>query len=155
MRILFTSLVIAILVPALPGCDWGSGGGATTETEEARRTWAAFQDGDYSFTVTRSCFCVNAGTYWVQVVGGDISIVQRVQDHEYLPEDQFTDIPTIEDLFDLIDRALRESADEIRFAFDPEAGYPSSISIDWIEPAVDDEIGYTVHGAVPGITTPD
>jgi len=148
-------LSVAILLTLFPACDLFGGGGHTTETDEAREKWSAYQDGDYSFTVTRSCFCANAGTYWVQVVDGDITIVQRVQDHEYLPEEQFEGIPTVDDLFNLIDRALRESADDVQYAFDPDAGYPSSITIDWYRQAIDDEIHYSVSGAGPGITVPD
>ena len=155
MRTITSILSLVILSTVLPACDWFGGNGSTVETEEAREKWAAFQNGDYSYTVTRSCFCGNAGTYWIQVVGGEITIVQRVEDHEYLPEDQFEYLPTVEDLFDLIDRALREGADEVQYAFDPDAGYPSSITIDWIRPAVDDEIHYSVHSAAPGVTTPD
>lgn len=155
MRHLTGTLFVAFVIAVLPGCDLFGGNGHTTETDEAREKWASFQEGDYSFVVTRGCFCANAGTYWIQVVDGEITIVQRVVDHEYLSEDQFEQFPTIGDLFDLIDRALRESADEVQYSFDSDAGYPVSISIDWIRPAVDDEIHYSVQGVAAGITEPD
>jgi hypothetical protein len=51
-------------------------------------------------------------------------------------------MPTMDELFDLIDRADQE-ADHLVVEYD-EAGWPSRIDIDWWTEAVDDEISYRV-----------
>ncbi|NNF03828.1 MAG: hypothetical protein HKN17_05115 [Rhodothermales bacterium] len=155
MKTGFRIVLIALVATTLTGCELVGGNGYPTETARARAQWMAHQDGDYSFVLTRLCECLQAGDYWIQVEDGRISIVQQTWDHAFLPEEAFDAFPTIEDLFDVIDRAIQESAAELHYSFDPDTGYPASIEIDWVRPAVDDEITYRVRSAVPGVTIPD
>ena len=51
--------------------------------------------------------------------------------------------PTIDELFDFVEQAIDEDADELIVAYDQEFFFPTLISIDWIKMAIDDEISHT------------
>jgi hypothetical protein len=59
---------------------------------------------------------------------------------------QYPDIPG---LFAVVEEAATE-ADELDTEFDATYGFPTSISIDWIENAVDDEVAYVMQDFVAG-----
>ena len=60
----------------------------------------------------------------------------------------------IEDLFDLIDRAEAEGADDVHVEYARE-GYPTVVNIDWIRQAVDDEMFMGVSEVVVGVSQID
>jgi len=114
-----------------------------------RETWDAWSDGTYSFSVFRGCFCAWGGQMWIQVVDDEIVTAFMTERNEPVPSEHFGDLHTIDDVFDMIDRAERE-ADELEVEWADE-GYPSRVFIDWIEEAVDDEMHLEISGVVPGI----
>lgn len=58
--------------------------------------------------------------------------------------DYFQHYDTVEKLFDAIQDAIKRDADEVTVTYDPALGYPSNISIDFEEMAIDDEITFVV-----------
>jgi transposase len=52
---------------------------------------------------------------------------------------------TIEGLFAIIESARSRNAARLNATYDPVRGFPTSISIDYIALAVDDEISYTIR----------
>ena len=111
--------------------------------DEARALWEAQAPETYTMTLTRGCECLG-GTWTIlghagEPVGG---IVPRGDD---------IGMPTVDGLFDEIDRALLgdEPAATLDVTYDPALGYPAKLSIDWIEDAIDDEVTYTVSDVQP------
>jgi hypothetical protein len=49
---------------------------------------------------------------------------------------------TVEGLFDYIQAAIDKKAHAVNVVYDAELGYPTSIEVDYIERAVDDEIRF-------------
>lgn len=141
-------LLLALL--ALPACqilgpeDPDVGGSA-----EPREKWESVSDGTYSFILMRGCFCAYGGTYWVQVVDGEVVYAHRTFDNDPVPADDLHVIESIDDIFNLIEEAEQE-ADELEVEYSDD-GYPVRVSIDWIKPAVDDEMFLEVSEVVPGV----
>lgn len=107
----------------------------------------------YSFNVMRGCFCANGGEHWVQVVDGKVTAAFRVFDNQAVPPGQLEWLETMEQIFDMVGRAETE-ADRFEITWS-EQGYPSEFFIDWIELAVDDEMGMTISNVVAGVQLPD
>ena len=55
---------------------------------------------------------------------------------------------TIEKVFDYLGEAIRD-ADETTIACNPTYGFPTQISVDWIELAIDDEMYLTLSNFEP------
>lgn len=109
--------------------------------------WDENRPESYQVTVTQSCYClievVTPRT--VTVVGEEVTDVDPP-----IPDDIGFEIEvlTIDVLFGILERALAD-ADEVVVSYDEQYGFPESISIDWIEEAVDDEVSYTAESFEP------
>jgi hypothetical protein len=57
----------------------------------------------------------------------------------------FISVATVEGLFAQLDSSQNGDADEVLVTYDATYGFPTSISIDQIKEAVDDEISYQVE----------
>lgn len=120
-----------------------------TEREERLEAWNDFQDGTYAFVLTRGCFCWPSGDFDVQVVNGEITSAYSRFEGVYLPAEQIEWLETIDRMFELIEQAERE-ADMLEVEYSDD-GFPTSISIDWIREAVDDEMFLLVQNVRPGV----
>ena len=94
----------------------------------------------------KNCFCLTDETLEVRITvsnGVILSVVRTVDGApvDTVPRDVFS---TIDDLFDLIDRAIELGAEKLDVIYDPVLGYPRWIDIDFIFNAADDEIQITV-----------
>jgi hypothetical protein len=125
----------------------------TSSVAEHKAKFDARYSATYSFNVMRGCFCANGGEHWVQVVDGEVVAAVRVFDQKPVPADQLEWLETMDEVFDMIERAESE-ADRIDVTWS-ELGYPAEFFIDWIEEAADDEMGMTISNVVPGVQLPD
>ena len=62
-------------------------------------------------------------------------------------------MPTIADLFDLIEDALDRKASYFSAAYDPSYGYPVRIEIDYSSSTADDEVAISARDLLP-LTAP-
>lgn len=138
----------------LSGCQIiGPDDERTEETSNQREIWEAYSDGTYSFVLARGCFCAYGGSYWVQVVDGEVTLALDVYQNQSVPEEGLNIIESIDDIFDMIERAEREADDlEVEYA---EEGYPTRVVIDWIKQAVDDEMYLEVSEVILGVQRVD
>jgi len=149
MRLFVLILAAAAVVS---GCQLlGFEGG---DDDDHRDIWASKNDGSYSYVLNRGCFCWPAGNYWVQVEDYKVQTVINTHTQEPLDSTLFAEIETIEDMFDLIDRARSEGADELDVEYSKD-GYPTSITIDWYKQAVDDEMYLGVSEVIIGVQKVD
>lgn len=140
MRILLSGLFVACAT--LSGCQligWGDYGTNDSHRDE----WASRSNGTYSLLMTRSCFCIPAGEFEVNVVDYHIRSMVNTSSGESIDPTYFEFVHTIEQLFDLIDEARRKGAHKLEVEYARE-DYPTVVNIDWIENAVDDEIYYRI-----------
>jgi len=105
--------------------------------------------GKTSPIVAVSCFCPFANvnvTY--EVLNGEV-VSQSVQSSpdnpvdEALVSDFYRPYNTIEKVFDYVGGAIKD-ADEATIEYDAIYGFPTNVSIDWIELAIDDETYLTI-----------
>ena len=144
MRLLVLWCFVA--TATLSGCRL-FGWGGFSENDDHRDEWASRSNGTYSFVMNRGCFCIPAGLFEVEVVDYEIRSMVQVHSREPVDSTYFEYVHTIEQLFDLIDQARREGADKLEVEYARE-GYPTLVSIDWIELAADDELFYGISDVV-------
>ena len=150
-------LIVACLLlvaTILPGCQiLGPDDPRTEAVSNHRSAWSNWSDGTYSFTVFRGCFCAWGGAVWIQVVDDEIAAAFLTERNEPVPSEHLGNLQTIDDIFDMIERAEQE-ADNLEVEWSDE-GYPSRVFIDWIEEAVDDELLLEIASVIPGIAPID
>ena len=147
MRTKIISLLF-VLVLTLSACSGG------TTFQQNQEKWDGQNIDHYRFTVAVSCFCPFANvevTY--EVLNGQV-VNQSVQSSPDNPVDEaqvsdfYQPYNTIEKVFDYVGRAVNE-ADETAIEYNPTYGFPTSIEIDWIELAIDDEMYLSVSDFEP------
>lgn len=120
------------------------------ELRAARAKWRASAPATYSFVLQRQCFCGEEMTspVRVSVVNGERQSVVYVATGEPMRADWLQFFPTIEGIFDLLEKEIRES-DDVEVAYDAARGYPVHAAIDAIERAIDDEYTLTISQVNP------
>ena len=118
--------------------------GELSSLEEARRHWRAQNISDYDMNLVRGCFCVGAGELTVSVRSDSVAVVLDRNGHWWADNSWWQYVPSVEDLFDLIEDATLD-ADDVQVTYHEKYGYPVELSIDWLKDAVDDEISYTIQ----------
>jgi hypothetical protein len=129
------------------GCELVTGPGEPARLEEARRLWARVGPQDYAFEFTPNCFCALGGQHIRVTVDNGAVIRARVLSTDapvaaYL----FASIPTIPELFDVIENAFSRDAHDIEASYDGTYGYPVNVAIDYDPNAIDEEYGFTISG---------
>lgn len=123
------------------------GADSASDFAAARKKWDENRPESYRVTVTQLCFCLTevVTPRTVTVEGDEVTSVDPP-----IPDDIGFDIEvlTVDVLFDILERALAD-ADEVVVSYNEDYGFPESISIDWIELAVDDEVTYTAESFEP------
>ena len=143
-------VLIVLMFFLIAGCEiTGPDDPRIGRDPDYQEQWDKFQGGTYYFTVVRGCFCVNGGEHWVQVKNGSVTSAYNIWRDEPVLEQDLQWIESMEDIFDMIQSAQTE-AFSVQAEYS-EWGYPTSVSIDWIEFAVDDEISLTISDVHPGI----
>lgn len=111
--------------------------------EAARETWDAQNIDSYSYVLRRICFCAGA-TQPARVVveNGQKVSVTLVETGEPVAEYEVEFFLTIDELFDFVEDAIDREAHSIEVTYDPDRGIPLTISIDYEEMAVDEEMAF-------------
>ena len=134
---------IFILVLTISACGGGS------EFKQNQAKWEAQNVDHYRFTVAVSCFCPFANvnvTYEVQngqVVSQSVHTSPDNTVDEALISDFYQPYNTVEKVFEYVGGAV-DNADKTTIEYEPTFGFPTDVSIDWIELAADDEIYLTI-----------
>jgi len=141
-RLACTSVTIAVwLTTLLPACsDSGEREEMRRQLDRNRARWEALALTSYAVRERVSCYCAFApNEVIVTVQAGAIVSVTIAETGQPVDTMSSRYYYTVADLFDLLDRAIRE-ADHVRASYDPGFFFPTEVVIDWIEPAADDEI---------------
>lgn len=124
----------------------GTPSGEIDALDEARAVWAASGIGDYDFTITRQCFCLETwiGPFAVRVRDG-VSTVTRLSDGSEVEPMILEQLPlSAEELFAFAEE--RQEQASLRVTYDQATGLPLSVWSDPIPEAADDELGVEVSG---------
>lgn len=113
--------------------------------DKNRQKWEEQGIDDYSFTLQRSCFCIQDAVKPVniEVQNGKVASA-TFEDGTPLPDNLNYNKLSIDDLFDTIENAIDNGAASVNVEYDSETGMPTSIYVDQLEFAADDEFGLNV-----------
>ena len=111
-----------------------------------QRLWAQQGIVSYQYRLQVNCFCPPevTGPFIVQVRDGTPSSVLYAATGKPAESRYFEKYDTIDEMFLVVDDALKRKAAEISVTYNETLGFPTSIYIDFIKQAVDDEIAYGV-----------
>jgi hypothetical protein len=109
---------------------------------------------NYGFTLERSCFCTEDARRPVDNYfdNGTLNSVFHDGSQGEVPESNQLNV---KDLFKIIDDAIDRNADEIRVAYDPERGFPTSIYVDYDQGLADEELSLTIRDLQTGLQPTD
>lgn len=135
------SLVLLALLLGGAACEAPSAPGDHDNLVAARARWDANSGPAYSYQVDRDCECVLAGRVMtVTVLRGAVTAASYEDSGSAVDQALLAYVPTVPDLFDLIQDALDRKAAYLAVRYDPTYGYPTHIQIDYSVNAVDDEV---------------
>jgi hypothetical protein len=136
-----TNLLIAILPLVLAAC-----GG--TKTADMRDAWQDQRIDSYAFTLARICFC--PGPHEVRITVEEDEITKVIDTQTGAEVDRTSvEWPTIDGIFKIILDAEANRADKVEVTYDDTYLHPVTVNIDYIEEAVDDELGLLVSSFTP------
>jgi hypothetical protein len=142
-------LSLALLLSAcslLPGASQSPKDAALRALADHQAQWASKQVNDYTFTLTAQCFCPFNDPLDITVADGVVTHVTKAG--QPVPPNDVTGLPkTVIELFAVV--AAQANAASLTVEWDPAFGFPSSIQVDSIANAIDDEFGYTVTNFRP------
>lgn len=118
---------------------------------EARAKWQAAALSDYEFDYRLQCFCGPVATrpVTIQVEGGEVAAVLFRDGPGQATEGELELFPTIEDLFDRIERTLEKEPEAFEATYDSEVGYPTFVSADIAFHIADEEFAFEVTRLAP------
>jgi hypothetical protein len=144
--------VLFLVVLALTPVVWGINRLFAKRLAEAQRRWEATRPASNSYTMQQRvvCFCVTgATTFQVTVKTGVITRAVNVTTGESISVTLLTIFRTVDQLFAQAREGLTREGVVQSMAFDATLGYPTTLSLDPIRNAVDDEVTYVTSNVVP------
>lgn len=137
------SMAVLLLVSA---AGFGCRNEIKDELKKHRRIWENELVRDYQYQLRMLCFCPPELTNPVIVEVRNGVTVSVIYAGTGLPvgNTYFISYDTIDEMFQVIEDAINQRAEEIKVEYNAVLGYPTCINIDFIKMAVDDEITYTI-----------
>ena len=145
-------LIFTFLIITLSACSAFAPG---DELSQNHKKWQNANIPHYRFQLAIGCFCPVSGVMplTVEVRDGEVIAMQDVNEKDYPDGDPFGEFvlkyATIDRLFSELDSDPVREADKLTVTYDPTYGFPTEISIDYIERAMDDELAVTVSAFEP------
>ena len=114
------------------------------ELSTAMEKWDNKNFNNYEYTLDVSCYCIYEGPNNIEIknnvlfrVNGKSVTLEQLQN-------EYWDVKTIEQLFNIIDSKLEDDPFSYSLQFDKNYGYPIVIYFDMDEMIADEEISYTI-----------
>jgi hypothetical protein len=116
----------------------------------AKARWERANIDSYEMTVRVACECLLNDPVRVTVSEGIVVSRVNAVTGETVAANLESSIPDVVELFEILERATAE-ADDVHVEYDATYGFPTVLSIDWQENAVDDEVVYRVLDFAVGL----
>jgi hypothetical protein len=147
---LLSSLLLVVILSS------SCGSSANSELTRNEKLWQSQNLTSYDFTLERQCFCPEdwRGPVNITVRNGKVTSVVYVSNGQTATTEKFSDVDTIEELFNIIrdaydgKGAFDQKAETVNVTYHPEMGYPLTIYIDVSQMMADEEQGYKVEELV-------
>jgi hypothetical protein len=148
------SLLAMLLTTSCGGGGDDDGTDASTaqrlaELQAQRSNWEAHAAARYVYTLSWFCFCLDRGPYTVTVQSGKVAGAVYLGDGRITASSLVPPKETLTSLFDIAANAISRHAATVNYTLDPRDGYITSLYIDHIKEATDDEITYGASGYTP------
>ena len=127
------------VVAALFACSISN---VQNELDDGRELWNENAPTHYRYVQDEWAFADSVGPVRIEVQDGEIVSALIVETDQPAPESRAL---TIEDLFDMVQDEIDQEPDDITVEYDAELGFPSSVDVDPIENAMDDEHGFSAE----------
>lgn len=117
------------------------------ELNRNRRQWEAQAIQNYRYVGRRGCYCPGevVDPVVVEVRSGQITSLTYQQSDESVGPTYAGLWPPLDGVFEIVQDAVDREAAGIDVQYHAELGFPRSISIDYMEHAVDEELTYSVE----------
>lgn len=143
------TMLLPLLAGALTSCSSPLAADLSTYEESLRR-WEAAAIHSYTFRYELNCFCGGPGVRPVEIEVRDGSVFAVSFSDGEPPEPYALDAyPTVPDLFHQVRAALDRKPFAVRVEYDGVLGYPREFFADFLENAVDEELGFQATDLVP------
>lgn len=109
----------------------------------AETKWRQHRPAHYRYTLQRSCFCTPEFRKPIAIEVSGSTVTKSTVDGVALSLERRADALTVEDLFDIIRKAIDSKAARISVQYDLQNGRPLSISVDQNLQIADEEMHYT------------
>jgi hypothetical protein len=146
MRVLSACFVVAFAT--LAAC---SPSAHEQELADAREQWSRQLPRSYELTWQQDCFCTPdmVRPIRIRVAAGQITSATFVDDREEVTESIRGRLATVDGVFDRIEDALEEGADQIDVEYDATWGYPESLYVDYSRRTADEELTLQLSDFAP------
>ena len=142
-------LAMTVLLAAcsfLPGASLSPKESALRALAGHQAQWQSKQVDSYTFTISGQCFCPFTDPVDVTVADGVVTNVKRAG--QPVQPNEVQGVPkTVPELFALV--SAQAGAASVTVEWDPAFGFPTSIQVDSIANAIDDEFGYAITNFRP------
>lgn len=144
------AFIAAVCLVAITGSVFARSDTAQKRLAENRRKWTEKAVKSYQYEFQRICFCPPAYTKQVKMTvrDGVVENIQQADTGEAVDKSKYELYMTVEGLFDYIQAAIDKKADAVKVVYDAEFGYPTSVEIDYIQNAADDEMRFKAGNLV-------
>ena len=144
------ALIAAVCLAAVSSFVFARPDDAAKRLTENRRKWSSKAVKNYHYDFQRICFCVPAYTKPVKITvrDGVAAQIAHAETGEAVDKARFEIYYTVDQLFDYIQAAIDKKAYSINAVYDEEMGYPTSVEIDFIKNAIDDEMRFKTGNLV-------
>lgn len=109
----------------------------------AETKWRQHRPAHYRYTLQRACFCTPEFRKPIAIEVSGSTVTKSTVDGVALSLERRADALTVEDLFDIIRKAIDSKAARISVQYDLQNGRPLSISVDQNLQIADEEMHYT------------
>lgn len=117
--------------------------GSTRDLVAARARWNLHGASAYTMRGSAQCFCILGGReVEIDVAGGRVTRVRLAETGAEVPSELRASYRSVEELFDLVDEAIRNDAHRLEVTYDAQRGFPTQLWIDWSDRIADEEYGF-------------
>jgi len=111
---------------------------------ENQEKWNSINSKNYTFELTKSCFCPQEEVKEIMVENGNLVSAKFIPSNTKIDLSKRGDIYSLDGFFGLIQDAFDSKASKVTVTYDETKGYPTDIYIDQNEMIADEEISYHV-----------
>jgi hypothetical protein len=149
MKKITVLFLVLILTACAPSAETG------TELSRNQQKWQDANVNHYSMQLSVTCFCPVAGVMpmTVEIQDGEVVSLVDVNGDAISGTDPLNDLiqkyVTIDRIFAELASASVQEAERLEVAYDPTYGFPTEVTIDFVEQVADDELYLSVTGFEP------